>query len=121
MGLHFIKNGTKHDVCVKRPSLFPASATTYDNTNHPELPNRAQGAIDELAGKVWHKEVRTFTLNSSGISYVDPKYILLVATDNTGGGYLPVRLNSSYMKVLDTSTMTFITSSDIEYSCYYFE
>lgn len=52
MGLHFIKNGTKHDVCVKRPSLFPASATTYDNTNHPELPNRAQGAIDGLADNV---------------------------------------------------------------------
>ena len=52
MGLHFIKNGTKHDVCVKRPSLFPASATTYDNSNSGLSATRVQGAIDEVAGKV---------------------------------------------------------------------
>lgn len=52
MGLHFIKNGTKHDVCVKRPSLFPASATTYDNSQSGLSATRVQGAIDEVAGKV---------------------------------------------------------------------
>jgi hypothetical protein len=49
MGLHFIKNGTKHGVCVKRPSLFPASATTYDNSQSGLSATRVQGAIDELA------------------------------------------------------------------------
>lgn len=48
MGLHFIKNGTKHDVCVKRPSLFPASATTYDNSQSGLSATRVQGAIDEV-------------------------------------------------------------------------
>lgn len=51
MGLHFIKNGTKHDVCVKRPSLFPASATTYDNSNSGLSATRVQGAIDEVAAE----------------------------------------------------------------------
>jgi len=49
MGLHFIKNGTKHDVCVKRPSLFPASATTYDNSQSGLAATRVQAAIDEVA------------------------------------------------------------------------
>lgn len=52
MGLHFIKNGTKHDVCVKRPSLFPASATTYDNSQSGLSATRVQGAIDEVNAKV---------------------------------------------------------------------
>lgn len=43
------KNGTKHDVCVKRPSLFPASATTYDNSQSGLSATRVQGAIDEIA------------------------------------------------------------------------
>lgn len=51
MGLHFIKNGTKHDVCVKRPSLFPASATTYDNSQSGLSATRVQGAIDEVNAK----------------------------------------------------------------------
>lgn len=51
MGLHFIKNGTKHDVCVKRPSLFPASATTYDNSQSGLSATRVQGAIDEMNAK----------------------------------------------------------------------
>lgn len=52
MGLHFIKNGTKHGVCVKRPSLFPASATTYANSQSGLAATRVQGAIDEVVAKV---------------------------------------------------------------------
>lgn len=52
MGLHFIKNGTKHDVCVKRPSLFPASATTYDNSQSGLSVTRVQGAIDAVEGQI---------------------------------------------------------------------
>ena len=56
MGLHFIKNGTKHDVCVKRPPLFPASATTYDNSQSGLAATRVQGAIDEVADTVFESD-----------------------------------------------------------------
>lgn len=59
MGLHFIKNGTKHDVCVKRPSLFPASATTYDNSQSGLSATRVQGAIDEVASELIPKSGST--------------------------------------------------------------
>jgi hypothetical protein len=65
MGLHFIKNGTKHDVCVKRPSLFPASATTYDNSQSGLAATRVQGAIDEVNEKVDGKVLAEVTGNGA--------------------------------------------------------
>lgn len=50
--LGFIKNGTKGTYGLQMPAFFPASRVTYDNTNHPDLPNRVQGAIDEVKTQI---------------------------------------------------------------------
>lgn len=61
--LGIIKNGTKKKAGLYMPSLFPASRTTYDNTQSGLSANRTQGAIDELCTTVNSKvsDEPTFT------------------------------------------------------------
>lgn len=46
------KNGTKHKVGVIMPAFFPASRTTYDNTQSGLSATRVQGAIDAVEGQI---------------------------------------------------------------------
>lgn len=91
MGLHFIKNGTKHDVCVKRPSLFPASATTYDNSQSGLSATRVQGAIDEVVGfmpDTWDELTMSSTSNYRSLE-----------TDNSKIYYKRISKNAYLLKI----------------------
>ena len=118
MGLHFIKNGTKHDVCVKRPSLFPASAPTYDNSNSGLSATRVQGAIDELADRQKGKVIAEVT--ADGVKkYSEILNALVSAMSETPTPHSVLRDNNQYSSLIEINgtgykfTRTTVTSNHV--------
>ena len=59
--LAWIKNGIKGTYGLQMPAFFPASRTTYDNSQSGLAATRVQGAIDEVNEKVDGKVLASVT------------------------------------------------------------